>query len=529
MAISYPLDPAATSAADDAFYARYPDMVDSNGQRLPLDPNNPAHDHMCYDWCEIYQTKANQQQDSPANNPSEEDTDQGTGSDEGPNGETDDAPPNEDESSDDVPGGDNPTDNPCQECAEEDEDEIPEEPSVTMRISMFFDGTGNNRANVGTEFSGAGESNVSKLERCCNSSHPDFDHYEPIYIEGIGTEDSVSDHNYDSSTGWGDMGVVAKVDRGIELLLQAVDTFGASEPVTKFCIDASGFSRGAAAARNFIWRMMSEPGLTLKDRLSSKIDLQCNIEVEFIGLFDTVSSYGYNHDDDVAELHLNRIYAASTIVQLAAAEEHRKNFQLTTIGSGTQIYLPGVHSDVGGGYADGEHETDHQLVDIDGWAGDAADAMFAREKTWFEERGWFDGDEIQDVDFWNQLKGTRGPLTNYYSRIPLQLMADRAIPAGIPISRTAISDGDCTIETVNNAAQKQLLITADQEIRAAIGTSKCRSASGWMNSVDKWHKVLRHEHLHLSARYGDSGGAHQPNWSTGDPMTGVRLRGTNAG
>lgn len=527
MAISFSLDPSATAAADDAFYAKYPNMVDANGQRLPLDPDNPDHDAMCADWCDMYETEFN----SPDAPPEENDEDAGEdgGDDAGDDAGDDEGDGDGDGDDDDVPGGDEDTENPCQTCDDDAEEEVPEEPSVTLRISVFFDGTGNNRANVGTEFSGAGESNVSKMERCCRSSHPDFDHYEPIYVEGIGTADGESDHMWDSATGLGDTGVVAKVDRGIELLLQAVDSFGVAEPVTKFCIDASGFSRGAAAARNFVWRMMNEPGLTLAERVGGSIDLQCEIEVTFLGLFDTVSSFGRNHENDVRELNLDGIYMTDTIVQLAAAEEHRSNFQLTTIRSGTQIYLPGVHSDVGGGYADGEMETDHQLVDVDvTWLGDDEKAMFVRERGWFEERGWFDDGEIQDVDFWNQLKGTRGPLTNFYSRIPLHLMVERASPAGIPFLGT-IHDGDCTIATVADAGQKLVLTRADAEIRAAIGTTKCTSPSGWMNSTDEWHRQLRHEHLHLSARYGDSGGAHQPNWSTGEPVRGARVRGTNIG
>lgn len=523
MAISLPLDPEATSAADDAFYAKYPDMVDENGQRIPLDPDNPDHDAMCADWCNIYEAERaggggeeETGEGGDARPPDEEDGGSGGGNDGGEEGGAD----------DDVPGGDIPPDETCQDC---EEDAPEEEPAKTIRVSLFFDGTGNNRHNVETGLSDAGESNVSKMERCCASTHPEFDHYASVYIEGIGTADGESDHTWDSGTGLGDTGVVAKVERGIAELLAQVDGFGVGEPVSKFVIDATGFSRGAAAARNFVWRMMNEPGLTLNDRLAGRLDMQCSVEVEFLGLYDTVSSFGANHEDDVRELNLDGIYSASTIVQLAAAEEHRKNFQLTTIRSGTQIYLPGVHSDVGGGYPASDNETDHQLVDIDVmWSGAPEAAMFERERDWFYDRGWFNDGEIAEVNFTNELMGTRGPITNLYSRIPLHLMVERADDAGVPFLGT-INDGDRTLATITDAAHKSLLEQADTNIRAAIGTTTCTSPWGWMNSLADWHKELRHDHLHLSARYGDSGGAHQPNWSTGDPVTGARVRGTNRG
>ncbi|MBV6881793.1 hypothetical protein AXA65_17090 [Chryseobacterium sp. FP211-J200] len=79
-----------------------------------------------------------------------------------------------------------------------------------------------------------------------------------------------------------------------------------------------------------------------------------HINVRFLGLFDTVSSYGLFHDNDVQDLSLDAVNKAQKVVQLAAADEYRKNFALTNIKNagfkGIELYLPGVHCDVGGAY-----------------------------------------------------------------------------------------------------------------------------------------------------------------------------------
>lgn len=54
MAIEFPLNSDAVSAADDRFYELYPEMIDENGNRIPLsatnDPNNDMHEM----WVQLY-------------------------------------------------------------------------------------------------------------------------------------------------------------------------------------------------------------------------------------------------------------------------------------------------------------------------------------------------------------------------------------------------------------------------------------------------------------------------------------------
>lgn len=540
MAITLPLDPNATAAADDAFYAKYPDMVNADGSRIPLDPNNPEHSDMIADWRDMYEEAADAPEEPPEDPPEEtpeepqpdEGEEDGGDEDEGGDG------------SDDVPGNDQPPDEHCQACEDEEEEE--EEPKVKYRVSFFFDGTGNNRFNVGTQYSDAGESNVSKMEHCCFKGTKERYTYKSFYVEGIGTESGSSDDWVGSGAGTGDRGVRARVEQAIVTFIDYVQGLSEPLPVEEFLIDAVGFSRGAAAARYFIWRIHTELGSgifenfaygteTIHDRLDEALTMECKAEFKFLGLFDTVSSHGTDHENDVADLHLNEIYHASTIVQLAAAEEHRQNFQLTTISSGTEIYLPGVHSDVGGGYANNAREDDWQVLDIDAaWLGDEVDQKLTDDRNWFLERGWFTETEMPEPGFWDrrwrELKGSRGPITNYYSRIPLGIMLDKFKNTGAQFYSHVLNWDAHTLDGIPNASDKTFLKEVRSTLLPQLGGGNCSGPSHWLNNTsDDWHNTLRHDHLHISARYGEFAYAHVPNWVPNDVLTGSRRRGTNAG
>lgn len=135
-------------------------------------------------------------------------------------------------------------------------------------------------------------------------------------------------------------------------------------------VSAFGFSRGAAMARAFAnWfvalceldaRMLGRSGRTLGG---------FPVEFDFLGLFDTVASVGLASTALVgnghgawadAEVSL-RIPAGIKCTHLVAAHEVRRSFPLDSISVGgvvsegcQEIVFPGVHSDVGGGYAPGE-------------------------------------------------------------------------------------------------------------------------------------------------------------------------------
>ncbi|OSI13802.1 phospholipase effector Tle1 domain-containing protein [Neisseria dumasiana] len=80
--------------------------------------------------------------------------------------------------------------------------------------------------------------------------------------------------------------------------------------------------------------------------------------INFFGLFDTVSSLGMEHYNDVKEfkLDIGAPKSIRRIVHFTAQNDYRHHFPLTSIKGavkdkrGFECSFPGVHSDVGGGY-----------------------------------------------------------------------------------------------------------------------------------------------------------------------------------
>ncbi|RZK35076.1 MAG: hypothetical protein EOO57_09835, partial [Hymenobacter sp.] len=269
---------------------------------------------------------------------------------------------------------------------------------VIIKLSLFFDGTKNNRTNTEKRLSQPGilslkggessyanfYSNVPILEYM-NLRNKPANHEVSLYVEGIGTVDfseelkaegiADKDNGNDETKGYafgaGPTGVPAKVTIGLNRAKEQI--LGAykerDEYIQKIIIDVFGFSRGATAARHFVHRH-----LTLREPWPDQGPVE--LEVNFVGLFESVSSFEEGpklltiaqaltegaFDDDVKQLGLNLGATPNKVVHLTAADEMRENFSLTTIdssldvGKGIQLSMPGVHSDVGGGYAESAQE-----------------------------------------------------------------------------------------------------------------------------------------------------------------------------
>ena len=182
--------------------------------------------------------------------------------------------------------------------------------------------------------------------------------YFPLYIEGAGT-----DMNLSSSTpvsrakgllnGTGSTGVEAKVQKAISAIRNICYRYTAPSDIDNLNIHIStyGFSRGATEARMFAYHTSNKFDL-FKDLAGfEKIK---EVVLDFVGLFDTVSSEGGNFSNDVDDLKLWGINHATAVLHLCAMDEFRSNFALTDIenciGScGTELFLPGCHTDIGGG------------------------------------------------------------------------------------------------------------------------------------------------------------------------------------
>ena len=180
--------------------------------------------------------------------------------------------------------------------------------------------------------------------------------------------------------GTGETGIVDRVTQGIRKAKVAIRKAYDKDKqyIEKITIDVIGFSRGAAAARHFVSRYQDFRGVWPQQ---SPPELVMN----FVGLFETVSSYN-EHDNvmlnaakdvilgelftkNVGQLKLAMGGVPKRIIHLTAQDEMRHNFSLTTIDSSLrvggnkafQVSMPGVHSDIGGGYV--ERDPDNKEMD----------------------------------------------------------------------------------------------------------------------------------------------------------------------
>ena len=258
------------------------------------------------------------------------------------------------------------------------------------------------------------------------------------------------------------------------------------------------------------------------------------VEFAFAGLYDTVASYGLtvktsSHEDydnklidfknAKSELKLdaiNRVKQSSnpeinTVVQLAASEEHRENFSLTNINSaakGLQIFLPGVHSDVGGSYNDNEEE-DLVLRRFSkppkiGKAIKRQDfftekAMLNRDKAQLVKEGWFSEEQCYIHENTNSIKlvAKRRVKSKAYSYIPLGLMVGYAEKTGIVVKdKLKIKyQVPSSLISVKNSIESYIETLVSQQRRSAIEDWQ------YYHESRNWQCALRKDYLHFSAQH----------------------------
>lgn len=280
--------------------------------------------------------------------------------------------------------------------------ERPIEQRITLRIGVFFDGTGNNLFNAATgatcraeeqgfrrdqvesivrhcerfmlsadgSYAGA-ETNIARLYRLYRDDtqraieRDESTAVIPVYIEGIGTRAGQPDSLLSMGTGLGSSGVLACVQTFPSAFAKQHVLFQRSNPdvvVDTVEFDLFGFSRGAAATRHFANEVLKIEGGIAAAGLAPCFPWQrAKVQLNFIGLFDTVAAIADPLRGDFSPANavnpgLNLYLPAGCalkVVQLAAQHEYRRNFALTSVApEHEEIFLPGAHADVGGGYPD---------------------------------------------------------------------------------------------------------------------------------------------------------------------------------
>ncbi|MBT8769571.1 DUF2345 domain-containing protein, partial [Metapseudomonas boanensis] len=193
--------------------------------------------------------------------------------------------------------------------------------------------------------------------------------YVPVYLEGIGTRSGGKDSLYGQGFGRGETGVVARVEQAPAKIEEQLDAFKQTNPgirVRAVEFDLFGFSRGAAAARHCANELLKPARGVFQDLLrAGRFGLRPGFEpathvcLNLIGLFDSVAgivslSHGDLSAGNASNPDLNLYLppgCARKVVQLRARDECRHNFALNSVEpEHEEISLPGVHSDIGGGY-----------------------------------------------------------------------------------------------------------------------------------------------------------------------------------
>ncbi|WP_029654400.1 T6SS phospholipase effector Tle1-like catalytic domain-containing protein [Marinobacter daepoensis] len=282
-------------------------------------------------------------------------------------------------------------------------------PRVHLEVGLFTDGTMNNAANtqafveqleqeclipyenntisreecerrmglmLGDSYANAA-SNVAKLwdlyDEGRSESGNTITQRFSIYAPGAGTKTGEDDVLYSAATGMGEAGIVPQVTFAFSRLSERARVSSQGKSINRLTLDLFGFSRGAAAARHAAYEInRGESGLLAEILAQNHIPWPETVEIRFVGLFDSVAAIvnlaagdvlAHNNRNHPVKLYLDPGKVGQA-VHLTAAHEHRRNFALNSLrnrdgslpANFREIALPGVHSDIGGGYGDSQRE-----------------------------------------------------------------------------------------------------------------------------------------------------------------------------
>ncbi|MAB41131.1 MAG: hypothetical protein CMK77_02480 [Pseudomonadales bacterium] len=329
--------------------------------------------------------------------------------------------------------------------------------------------------------------------------------------------------------GQGETGVVERVEQSPAQIVENLQVLTTNNPsicVENIEFDIFGFSRGAAAARHFANEVLKNSRSILAKSLDNRspaftpnFSIKENTSINFIGLFDTVAAIG-----DPANAHLSvgddynpgvNLYlppdCARKVVHLTAADEHRHNFSLNRVSAPhEELVLPGVHSNLGGGYPTLSYErlvigrpvfflSNHYPLD------GPARQQLIRSRAWrvrqqeeerFRARGLpGDGRFEQHEEVVGQSPNARVLLTlsiirsvrGELSRVSLKVMHAKASIAAVPFG--ALSEAD-----------RRFAVPTDLEPIADKVFSACMAGHSPILSIDE-KRFLHSRYIHSSANW----------------------------
>lgn len=400
----------------------------------------------------------------------------------------------------------------------------------------------------------AGYSNIAALDSMFRAGHRDNKLFLKVYQRGAGANKSRFVHN--AVTSLKGLGFGVKNDGVIDLVSETIKYIN---DILAFYKDKSeqleihfyiyGFSRGATCARLFSHMLTrdtaplpnhreDEFGTYLKPPLYRNNQVTFLKEftkksVDFLGIFDTVASIGfyadeqgnknplyYNfvmekefrgnyHKNNVTEYGLYISSKVKSAFHICAMDEYRMNFALTDVGKTVpnnclEIFIPGCHSDIGGGYYDSQYaekaetvhlDTENTLICLENPQNQGCWKPL-NEESWKElgwnNIAWHNADKKEIVSARKNIKGG-------YANVSLNLMKERTIGK--------IKENDIFAEPYDRFKVPDKLCKYYEEIKKQVlGKDAVRSwlyPGGSYNS--KQYQALRLKYLHFTST--DSVGA----------------------
>ncbi|KPH12689.1 DUF2235 domain-containing protein [Chryseobacterium sp. ERMR1:04] len=295
-----------------------------------------------------------------------------------------------------------------------------------VSIGIFFDGTGNNGINACSPQKPKAKNksyhnnitNVYKLFGLFNGD-------KKIYIEGVGTVTGAEDSNFAMVTcrnpyrftGYSSDDKLAKANAFVNEII--------GDDTKEYHFYVYGFSRGSMLARNFCYELLKP---------NSKITGNC--KVKFLGVFDTVESTPFN------DYNVSLLPGIERALQICAVNECRYFFPLTgffeyskskedtkaEIGNAVwkEIFVPGAHADVGGGYLEGPQSVyvSHDFVitdEVDSYISNVKNTATDAEgnKIW---EALLENYHIDSGDFFSQAYVKRDRVYNDLPKVYGKLM-----------------------------------------------------------------------------------------------------------
>ncbi|MBY5937001.1 DUF2235 domain-containing protein [Marinobacter hydrocarbonoclasticus] len=423
-------------------------------------------------------------------------------------------------------------------------------PKIHLEVGLFTDGTMNNAANtrafveqleqeclipyenstigreecerrmglmLGDSYANAA-SNVAKLwdlyDEGRSESGNTITQRFSIYAPGAGTKTGEDDVLYSAATGMGEAGIVPQVTFAFSRLSERARVSSQGKSINRLTLDLFGFSRGAAAARHAAYEInRGESGLLAEILAQNHIPWPETVEIRFVGLFDSVAAIvnlaagdvlAHNNRNHPVKLYLDPGKVGQA-VHLTAAHEHRRNFALNSLrnrdgslpANFREISLPGVHSDIGGGYGDSQREDVLLSLRLQvprdrlRWPEKTLqwDNLEARRQQ-IEAAGWIGPYNLpvrqsEQLQAWPKDQGPEGParldivtlrhehpaqdgrvelvlrmlrqVRGEYSRVPLRLMHRLAVEQEVPLREVDPTDETVSIQGELEPILQQIL------------------------------------------------------------------------